>query len=315
MRFEIGTPTPRYTGTRMTFEELGTVLRTEREKRGVSIDEVAAHLKISVRVIRALEEGDTISLPHAVYVRGFIRSYGTYLGLSGDELTEAMDTVAPEDPPVASHSVYTSVDDAVPSSGKIFCTLALLACLAGLGLFWFYRDADLFSDDGGRSSIPATAQPAPPVEPRPSPVPPSHVNDAPAAQQSAVAGSSSQSPMPTRRNPPLPTPSSTDGSTAASPLSPPQQSAVPQTSQMQSSDQHKIIITALAECWIHSNADDTDTRQFSLRKGDTFALAFSRKLTLKLGNAGGVRIRYDGQDLPAPGGDGQVRTLIFPPAQ
>ena len=299
----------------MTFEELGTVLRTEREKRGVSIDEVAAHLKISVRVIRALEEGDTTSLPHAVYVRGFIRSYGRYLGLSGDELAEAMDTVAPEDPPVASNSVYAPVDNAVHSSGKILCTLALLACLAGLGLFWFYRDADLFSDESRRNIIPATAQPAPPAEPQPSPVPSSPVNAAPTAQQPAVTGSSSQPPMPTKQNPPLPAPSSPDGLTATVPPSPTQQSAVSQNSQTQSSDQHKIIITALAECWIHSNADDTDTRQFSLRKGDTFALAFSKKLALKLGNAGGVRIRYDGQDLPAPGGDGQVRTLTFPPAE
>ena len=77
--------------------------------------------------------------------------------------------------------------------------------------------------------------------------------------------------------------------------------------------QHKVIITATEECWIHSNADNTDTRQFSLRKGDTFALTFTKSLELKLGNAGGVRIRYNGEDMPAPGQSGQVRTLTFPP--
>ncbi len=77
--------------------------------------------------------------------------------------------------------------------------------------------------------------------------------------------------------------------------------------------QHKVIITATEECWIHSNADKTDTRQFSLRKGDTFALTFARSLELKLGNAGGVRIRYDWQAMPAAGQSGQVRTLTFPP--
>ena len=78
--------------------------------------------------------------------------------------------------------------------------------------------------------------------------------------------------------------------------------------------QHKVVITATEECWVHSNADNTDTRQFSLRKGDTFALTFTKSLELKLGNAGGVRIRYNGQDMPAPGQSGQVRTLTFPPA-
>ena len=77
---------------------------------------------------------------------------------------------------------------------------------------------------------------------------------------------------------------------------------------------HKLIITATEECWVHSSADKTDTRQFSLRKGDTFALTFSKSLELKLGNAGGVRLRYDGEELPQAGQSGQVRNLTFPPA-
>ena len=83
----------------------------------------------------------------------------------------------------------------------------------------------------------------------------------------------------------------------------------------QQSSPHKVIITATDECWVHSSADKTDTRQFSLHKGDTFALTFNKSLELKLGNAGGVRLRYNGQDLPPVGQNGQVRTLVFPPAE
>ena len=42
----------------MTFEELGAALCAERERRGLSLDDVAAHLKISTRLIQALESGD-----------------------------------------------------------------------------------------------------------------------------------------------------------------------------------------------------------------------------------------------------------------
>ena len=38
----------------MTFEELGAALCAERERRGLSLDDVAAHLKISTRLIQAL---------------------------------------------------------------------------------------------------------------------------------------------------------------------------------------------------------------------------------------------------------------------
>ena len=63
---------------------------------------------------------------------------------------------------------------------------------------------------------------------------------------------------------------------------------------------------------MHSNADNTDTRQFSLRKGDTFALTFSKSLELKLGNAGGVRLRYDGQDQPPAGQSARCAPSSFP---
>jgi cytoskeleton protein RodZ len=41
-------------------------------------------------------------------------------------------------------------------------------------------------------------------------------------------------------------------------------------------------------------------------------LTFTKKLVLKLGNAGGVRIRLDGRELEPPGTAGQVKTLTFP---
>ena len=74
----------------MTLEELGAALRAEREKRGLSVDDVAAHLKIGARQLRALEEGDTAGLPHPAYAKGFIRSYAAYVGLAAEEVATAL---------------------------------------------------------------------------------------------------------------------------------------------------------------------------------------------------------------------------------
>lgn len=78
---------------------------------------------------------------------------------------------------------------------------------------------------------------------------------------------------------------------------------------------HQIVLTAEAPCWIHANADKTDTREFILQEGETFAMPFRESLTLRLGNAGGVKIKYDGRDMPSPGKSGQVKTVSFPPAE
>lgn len=77
---------------------------------------------------------------------------------------------------------------------------------------------------------------------------------------------------------------------------------------------HQIVLTAEASCWVHANADNTDTREFTLKAGETFAMPFKKSLTLRLGNAGGVKIKYDGRDMPSPGKSGQVKTITFPPA-
>lgn len=78
---------------------------------------------------------------------------------------------------------------------------------------------------------------------------------------------------------------------------------------------HQIVLTAEASCWVHANADKTDTREFILQEGETFAMPFRDSLTLRLGNAGGVKIKYDGQDMPSPGKSGQVKNIKFPPAE
>ena len=65
---------------------LGEILRTEREKRGITLDQAAADTRIREKFLTALEDDDHRSLPGTVYTKGFLRNYAEYLGLGGDEL-------------------------------------------------------------------------------------------------------------------------------------------------------------------------------------------------------------------------------------
>ena len=62
-------------------EELGQLLRHTREQRLLSIGDVSEHLKLPARQVEALENADFSKLPEAVFVRGFLRSYGRHLEL------------------------------------------------------------------------------------------------------------------------------------------------------------------------------------------------------------------------------------------
>jgi cytoskeletal protein RodZ len=66
--------------------KLGEILRTQREKRGITLDQAAADTRIREKFLKALEDGDYMSLPGAVYTKGFLRNYAEYLDLNTDEI-------------------------------------------------------------------------------------------------------------------------------------------------------------------------------------------------------------------------------------
>lgn len=74
----------------------GVRLKQAREQAGLSQEDVAASLKIPVRVIRQLESGDPGQLGAPVFVRGQMRSYARLLGVDvQDELGTTAAPVAP----------------------------------------------------------------------------------------------------------------------------------------------------------------------------------------------------------------------------
>jgi cytoskeletal protein RodZ len=75
-------------GTTMGAEgkTVGEILRTTRESRKLTIEQVNRDTKISVQTIRAIEEDDFGAFPSETYVKGFVRTYAEYLGLDGNKL-------------------------------------------------------------------------------------------------------------------------------------------------------------------------------------------------------------------------------------
>ncbi len=59
--------------------EIGKILRQAREERGLSVEQVSEILYLRRSVIEALESCDGASLPHAVYVKGYLTQYAKYL--------------------------------------------------------------------------------------------------------------------------------------------------------------------------------------------------------------------------------------------
>jgi cytoskeleton protein RodZ len=68
--------------------KLGQILKSERESRELLLHEIGMSLKISPKVLQAIEEGDRENLPAKTFLRGFIKSYAQYLRLDTTHILE-----------------------------------------------------------------------------------------------------------------------------------------------------------------------------------------------------------------------------------
>jgi cytoskeleton protein RodZ len=84
----------------------GARLRKAREAAGLSQADVAARLKMPLRVVDSLEIEDWSRLGAPVFVRGQLRSYSRLLGLTTSPMFEASG-VAPVEPPTLTPRTYT----------------------------------------------------------------------------------------------------------------------------------------------------------------------------------------------------------------
>ncbi|MCK4739857.1 MAG: helix-turn-helix domain-containing protein [Deltaproteobacteria bacterium] len=77
-------------------ESVGQYLKRERELRGVSLEEISGFARISVNLLLALESDDFETLPHRIFVKGYILSYCKCIGLDDTEAVLKYETLLKE---------------------------------------------------------------------------------------------------------------------------------------------------------------------------------------------------------------------------
>ncbi len=119
----------------------GGELRTEREKQGLSVQDVASKLKISSRQIESIEADQFASLPETTIVRGFIRNYAKLLKMQAEPLLDAYKMLEPTKEPLAfmlKPSSTMKVGDYKKPNKTPYFRAALLVLLV-IGLWFFYK--------------------------------------------------------------------------------------------------------------------------------------------------------------------------------
>jgi cytoskeleton protein RodZ len=126
-----------------TPDGLGSRLREARERRGLTVRQIASATKISVTALEALERNDLAQLPGGIFGRAFIRSYASQVGLDPEQTLEEF--IAQYPPPTqaggrrVAHLVIED-NEAIESDRRIAATLLriLIASAVVLGLMLYF---------------------------------------------------------------------------------------------------------------------------------------------------------------------------------
>lgn len=120
----------------------GDQLRRERERRGLSLAQVAGELHMDAAVAASLEAGEFDTLGAPIFVRGHLRNYARLLGLDADAVVAEYERLAdPTTPDLVRRKPAGDVMTGTGSSYRwvsIVGWLVLLALVVLLGL-WAYH--------------------------------------------------------------------------------------------------------------------------------------------------------------------------------
>jgi len=111
---------------------LGALLKAEREKRGLSLDQVVETTRLRHHFIEALENEDWDKLPSSVFVRGFIRSYARTLNLDEEKVFDLYESIAIVEiiPP------KPLVEPSITKRGRLVLLILIVGVMAAIIYLW-----------------------------------------------------------------------------------------------------------------------------------------------------------------------------------
>jgi cytoskeleton protein RodZ len=254
---------------------LGERFRAAREARGLTLSDVAEHIRIRSVYLAAIEDENWNAIGAPVYTRGFLRTYARFLGLDPEEaVTEFNATnAAPEQPvaplaPGAPPKTTYLADEAAPQ--RALSPLIWVASLIAVVLIAFivYNEAVL------RARPVADALPS---------------NSSAALTTVTPSEDASVSPSPSPG-------ASVSPGASASPLL--------------VADGPTLEVRVSAPSWLRVQVDGSVSMEGTFPAG-TVRQFHGKVATLRIGNAGGVEIIVDGKSLGKLGASGDVVERSF----
>jgi cytoskeletal protein RodZ len=274
--------------------DFGSKLRQARERKGVTLREIANRTKISIAVLESLERSDISKLPGGIFSRGFVRSYAKEVGLDPDSTFEEFIGLFPHDSVTAGHPHSDRVEDTeLFESDRRVASSILWIVLISISL----AGAVMYLGMAQRDSGPRAASEPPQVAKAPPPEPPA-ARDTP---EQTKEGRTPSAPVPSAL-PPVP------ATGTPAPAKDPKEARDP------ASEGLKIELSARRPVWVSATVDGQKAIGRLLQAGDKEVVDVKRELMLTAGDASAVKMTVNGAEARSLGKNGEVITARVTPA-
>ena len=271
---------------------MGADLKAERERQGLTIQDIERETSIRAAYIQALEQGDYNSLPNEVYVKGFIRSYAGFLHMDTEKLVQEYreaihgadvgpiqkanpetTSLVNESAPFSSGSDFRERVEKSSKKQMLFMAVATVV-IAFVGSIYYF-----FGDDPNAEKPAQTAQQNVAQQPQTQAQNPASGQN-PQAQNSA----STQNGQPAAQQP-----VQTIGNTANA-----------------SAGQADVTAKFTGRCWIQAIADGKVIYEGTVEANQTLRWTGKKEVIVTAGNAGAIDVTYNGQHVGKLGKEGIV---------
>jgi len=271
-------------------KDFGSVLRKAREKQGMSANDVAENLLISVEIIKAIDNSQADALPALTFTQGYIRSYARLLGLSADDIITEYVLMAPDSKQVLTpHSVLPAQKSSNDSFMKLISFSFIIVAIIVLFVWLYNADFRNFSNsvnnDAAEFNSPVNAENEPVLH-----VDESDVNLINEQQEDSFQSDENEQVESLELN------------VKPDVLSAPEVEAIvdvedviaEESAPVISLGEDKLLLSALGESWCEIQ-DSTGKRMFYqlLNRGQEVSLSGVAPFTVFLGNAPEVRVEVN----------------------
>ena len=284
---------------------VGEILRRARMQAGLSLEDVKEQLKMKISQVQALEDMNFEAFSGWIYVTGYIRSYADFLGLDSDKVLLLLKNQTGRHQEKREYNLpEPSSETQMPDLWIIISAVAALVVI----LIAVIMVQAMSGNDEDVTGIPEIESPPPvvatmdagtqPAEQQVAPIEDSEIGYPPEAQQEMgrIVGEIGE----VEEQEPIAEAPAEDVNT---------DSAVPASEEEIT---HRIVINVNEKSWVEIR-DETGKKIVSrvLNEGDSFFVPDdANRMTMTTGNASGIELVVDGNELGAVGKRGEIRRNI-----